>query len=127
VTGRAAAVYNRDVRKFVLMFLMVLLPLQWSAAAMAMCCADEPAAVAQQNLGDDERKHDKSASEPLDGDKNGSFHSDCATCLACCAHAVGGRVILASPESRMHGHLQRPGYIPDLVPESLFRPPVRLV
>jgi hypothetical protein len=113
----------RLVRRIILILLIFFLPLQWTAAAVDLCCTHTPAS-AEQSIGQDEHEQASNASVPRDSERNTTFQSDCASCLGCCAHALASGVSLAPREMRAHNQVQCMSYIPDSVPESLFRPPV---
>jgi len=117
------------MRRFVLVFMMLLLPLQWSWAAAASVCEHERDAT---HLGHHEHKHggadeaQKIPADDGDGQPPGK-HPDCHAC-----HGMGA-VCLTSPTCPERLWAERgplPGYgrfLPEPPVQSLLRPPLSLV
>jgi hypothetical protein len=77
------------MRRFLMIFLLVLMPLQLSWAALASYCQHE-SGVAAQHLGHHEHQHQAQADEPDQGKPKsfGMADADCGFCHACCATIV---------------------------------------
>jgi hypothetical protein len=110
------------MRRFILIFLMVLLPFQWSWAAAASVCAHEKG---DSHFGHHEHKHgasDEQAAEPAP-----SYHPDCQVC-----HGIGTACVTASSEVGAAWSSSGPPatysrYLPEPPVESFLRPPLTLV
>lgn len=115
------------MRRFILIFLMMLLPVQWSWAAAASVCAHEKD---KSHFGHHEHKHSASpeVAEPDEADgKAPSFHPDCQVC-----HGIGAGCLTASTEVGAAWASSEPPraygrHIPEPPIESLLRPPLTLV
>jgi hypothetical protein len=113
------------MRRLILSILMLLLPLQWSAAAVAEYCLHEKAPPAQQHLGHHAHEHKADAGRDDSGNKSGkTFDNDCASCLAQCFHAVARSVDSPSVLSSTGGSSVYIAFMPDPLLHSLFRPPL---
>jgi hypothetical protein len=109
------------------MFLMLFLPLQWSAAAVAQYCLHEPTSAAQQHVGHHDHEHEQKASQPADDGKAKTFDADCATCVAHLVHATSpciGTVLPHADAPRFGAYF---AFIPESLPDTLFRPPLALL
>ncbi|MFN0316358.1 MAG: hypothetical protein ACKVQA_15135 [Burkholderiales bacterium] len=81
--------------KRLLVLLLILLPLQWSAAAVAGYCQHETG-VAAKHTGHHNHKHDGSANEKTP-QPSAQTHNDCGMCHLSCGGAVSlgsGRDVL---------------------------------
>jgi hypothetical protein len=67
------------MKRFVLMFLMLLLPLQFSWAGVSFYCQHETGAAAQ-HVGHHAHQHQKSPDAGDDGSAPGKAHADCGYC-----------------------------------------------
>ena len=117
------------MRRFLLIFMMCLLPLQWSWAAAARVCEHEQEAA---HFGHHVHQHDSSAEAPAEGKSAVAPealqpHPDCHTC-----HGIGVGY-LAAPDA---AHPPWPaGFVrpygstgfPEPPPGSLLRPPSSFV
>ena len=125
----AAAKIGALMRRFLLIFMMVLLPLQWSWAAAASVCAHESG---KSHFGHHEHKHgDDSASAQGDGEKGDGAslgaHPDCHVCHGAGAAALQlgdlGQAVWAGvsvlPDYKRH--------LPDPPVAAFLRPPLNLV
>ncbi|PUE38690.1 hypothetical protein B9Z50_16680 [Limnohabitans sp. Bal53] len=77
----------RRMRAFLILLMLTLLPLQFSAAAAASCCGHVPATQGPQA-----KHHQPGHGQAVDGVKNGvvgdsGFDLDCGNCHANCAAA----------------------------------------
>jgi hypothetical protein len=116
------------MRRFILIFLMVLLPVQWSWAAAASVCAHEKDT---SHFGHHEHEHAAApqvSAEPDEGDiKAPSVHLDCQVC-----HGIGAACVTASTEVGAAWSPTGPPasygrHVPEPPVESLLRPPLTLV
>ena len=106
------------------MILLLFLPLQWSAAAVASYCEHEADASAQQHIGHHHHEHqDQPASQP-DGDTGQTIHFDCGVCLAHVAFIDDGVAGAAVPPTSDSFSVRYSATVPDSPPDNLFRPPV---
>jgi hypothetical protein len=115
------------MRRFILIFMMLLLPLQWSWAAAASVCEHE---AGKAHFGHHEHQHDKADGPQAQPDdttpaaKKLGEHPDCQTC-----HGVGAFCIANSPDGALgwrdgalpqsYGHA-----FPEPPVEGLLRPPM---
>lgn len=117
------------MRRFVLILMMVLLPLQWSWAAAASVCGHEQG---KAHFGHHEHKHASSVettAEPghVEDGTAASYHPDCQVC-----HGIGSACMTSSAEVGAAWSSSRPPlaygqHIPEPPIESLLRPPLTLV
>lgn len=117
------------MRRLILVFVMCLLPLQWSWAAAASLCSHE---TGGSHFGHHEHQHDACASTAQDADASTSAeraggHPDCQVC-----HGIGA-AFMTVPAKLAHvwsdgGPSPRhAGYLPDPPVETLLRPPLSFV
>lgn len=117
------------MRRYLLVFMMVLLPLQWSWAAAASVCAHE---AGSSHFGHHDHKHSggsltgKSDTGKGDGASPGA-HPDCQVC-----HGVGAACLKAADDGQpaWAGASSLPEYtrhVPDPPVAALLRPPLHLV
>ena len=118
------------MRRYLLVLMMVLLPLQWSWAAAASVCAHESGKA--HHLGHHEYKHGagsltgKSDTNKSDGASLGS-HPDCQVC-----HGVGVACVKLADDNppAWVGASTLPEYeryLPDPPVDAFLRPPLHLV
>lgn len=106
---------------------MLLLPVQWSCAAVAAYCLHESSAATQQHAGHHAHEHHDQSNDRQDTDKGKLVDPDCATCLA---HAV---YIEPAAAATIHVQAKRAvfspysAFIPDPLPRSVFRPPLPIL
>ena len=67
------------MKRLVLMFLMLMLPLQFSWAGVSAYCQHETSAAAQ-HVGHHDHQHQKSSDTGDDGSTPGKAHADCGYC-----------------------------------------------
>lgn len=110
-------------RRFVLVFMMCLLPLQWSWAAAASVCEHESGGKA--HFGHHEHQHaDDTGSDAGSHSGPAAEHPDCQVC-----HGVGAACV-APFEGNAHLWAARAPYpdyarvLPDPPVESFLRPPL---
>jgi hypothetical protein len=118
------------MRRFVLIFMMLLLPFQWSWAAAGSVCEHEAGGT---HFGHHQHEHQAAPDAPAhaDGGDDGAEpfnkHPDCDACHGLCAG------ILPSPAeagAAWAGELPAPAYgrhLPEPPVGSLLRPPSALV
>lgn len=92
----------RCMRRWLLILLLMVLPLQMVWGAAAPYCAHEPAAAGKRHFGHHEHKHaaasDRSAGAGEDVDGVGTVHTDCESChLGCSATLPAVAVSIAAP------------------------------
>lgn len=77
------------MRRFLMIFLLVLMPLQLSWAAMASYCQHE-SGVAAKHVGHHEHQHKAQSDQPDEGKTKslGTIDGDCGFCHASCATIV---------------------------------------
>lgn len=113
------------MRRYVLILMMLVLPLQWSWSVAASICAHE-AAGAQAHVGHHEHVH--APSEPNvdspDADTAPAYHADCGTChgQGSLAMAAAAAMPLPDVDAPTPGALVR--HLPDRAPDNLLRPPL---
>jgi hypothetical protein len=118
------------MRRFVLVFMMVLLPLQWSWAAAASVCEHESG---KAHFGHHEHQHGGTGSSgqadaDVDhGDDSLGDHPDCQAC-----QGIGAACVQLADErpAAWSGGAPRPAcdrVLPEPPVESLLRPPLNLV
>ncbi|MBB3178002.1 hypothetical protein FHW64_002413 [Variovorax sp. Sphag1AA] len=118
------------MRRFIVIFMMLLLPLQWGWAAAASVCEHEAGGA---HFGHHEHKHtgagkataDKSEVPPAT-DLPG-YHPDCHSC-----HGMGAACVPASPAGAPGWRDSTPPsasgkFFPDPPIQGLLRPPMPLV
>ena len=118
------------MRRLLLVFLMVVLPLQWAWASAASVCAHEELST-RAHFGHHEHEHKKAAdvADPMDGGESGSLstHPDCGVC-----HGMTSGVVPASEAAptvwagRMY-FLPYASAVPDRSVDTLLRPPLTIV
>jgi hypothetical protein len=113
------------MRRFILVFMMVLLPLQWSWAAAGSVCGHE---THGGHFGHHQHQHEAAGGAAAD-DSDVSFanHPDCQAC-----HGVCAGVLTAAADVGPRWSADRPvpaysRYLPDPPVETLLRPPLPLV
>lgn len=112
------------MRRFILIFMMVLLPLQWSWAAAASVCAHEQGT---SHFGHHEHQHASGEAVHADDGQALVDHPDCQGC-----HGVGTACMgTAAPPGVAWSSAGPPAsdgrHIPEPPVESLLRPPLTLV
>lgn len=114
------------MRRYVLVFLMLVLPLQWSWAAVVSTCLHEPGDV--QHLGHHAQEHVHASADlhgdDADGADGACLDSDCASC-----HGPGlaALISLPAPVGACPGGIATSGYLrhlPEPQPDNPLRPPL---
>lgn len=84
------------MRKLVALFLVVILPLSWTAAAVAAYCKHETLAAEQQHVGHHDHQHSADNGQDVSPDpaQSGGSDPDCGACYAAFATAISGSVTL---------------------------------
>lgn len=105
------------MRKFVAILFLLILPLQWSTAAVAAYC---------QHVGHHAHVHQASADLGGSDPANSDFDADCPSCLAHYAQIIIPVDHAAKPISICGGHNATPyrPTLPEPPPGSLYRPPL---
>lgn len=111
------------MRKLIV-FLLIVLPLQWSAAAVAAYCQHETESAAQQHIGHHAHEH-RADADPggIDPAKSG-FDADCPSCHAHYAQAAIPVDHAVTPICGGHNATPYRTTLPEPPPGSLFRPPL---
>jgi hypothetical protein len=127
------------MRKLMLVFLMLFLPLQWTAALAADCCLRHDAQTQEHHAaqmdhaqmhGDHHEHHakaEKSDDGKTDSGKQVKLDCDmgCGGCLAHhCAAAVSESLTIAAGLPAMAGDTPYLSRITAPVPDNLYRPPL---
>jgi hypothetical protein len=117
------------MRRLLFIFLMVVLPVQWTWAAAASVCAHEQQDAAHFGHHQHDHQDAAQATEPADDSRTGSLseHPDCGVC-----HAAASAVVPASDSvpALWAGHSYALRYawaVPDRFVDTLLRPPSALV
>lgn len=122
------------MRKLMLVFLMLFLPLQWTAALAADCCLRHDAQTQEHHaapadhaqMHGDHHAHHAKADKP-DPAKQAKTDCDmgCGSCLAHhCAAAVSETLSLVPPPPAQAGDTPYLSRITSPLPDNLFRPPL---
>jgi hypothetical protein len=119
----------RAMRRLVLVFMMCLLPLQWSWAAAASLCAHE---AGGSHYGHHEHKHDACASSSQDAEESADTqrqgaHPDCQVCHGLGAACMAAQVKMAHAWADNGPPPSHDGHLPDPPVESFLRPPLSFV
>ena len=132
--GLGKAIYTPPMRKLMLVFLMLFLPLQWTAALAADCCLRHDAQAgehaAQQAVTHDHEHAHHSKAEVKDGKPTGKLvktdcQSDCAGCHAHhCAVVLPDLGKLTTLPSMGAADTPYVSGITSPLPDNLFRPPL---
>jgi hypothetical protein len=90
--------YDFQMRRLFAIFLLVLLPLQLSWAAVGVYCQHETGAAAK-HLGhhDHQHKTDASHGDQADPKTSGGIDNDCGACHASCCVAIFGEIQVSAP------------------------------
>lgn len=119
--------HSAAMRRYVLILIMLILPLQWSGAVVASICGYE-APGAQAHLGHHDHAHEASdqhaSAETADADPAQPHDADCGTCHGQVSLALSGVAAMPLPD----GDTPSPGalvrHLPDPAPDNLLRPPL---
>ena len=112
------------MRRFVAIFILCLLPLQWSYAAIAEYCQHEETVAAQNHVGHHAHEHVEKAGEVPDQKKSAFGDLDCPSCQHSTAVAILALSATTLPSSTVAPISVRDQQIPDRSPENPFRPPL---
>ncbi len=112
------------MRKFVAVLFLLILPLQWSTAAVAAYCQHEQDGKAQQHVGHHAHEHQASAAQTDSDPGNSDFDADCPSCHAHFAQAVIDVAPPMLPASQGRDAMAYRAFLPTPPPASLFRPPL---
>lgn len=111
------------MRRWIALFLLCLLPLQWSYAAAAEYCQHEETRAAQKHMGHHSHEHIGDEQEP--SKSKGYADQDCPTC-----HAHNLSVPLTAQPAQFGVETDSPDFeiqtrVPYRSPDNPFRPPLR--
>jgi hypothetical protein len=112
------------MRKFVAILFLLILPLQWTTAAVAAYCQHEQDGKTQQHLGHHAHEHQASAAQVDYAPGNSDFDADCPSCHAHFAQAIVDADQPMLPVSQSRGAMAYLAFIPSPPTASLFRPPL---
>ena len=119
------------MRRFVLILLMFVLPLQFSWAAVAGVCEIESSAGALSAFGYHVHEHDHADEAQADAAQQGTtLNTDVdRDCGPCHGHSHGSAAMLGLPPVHVVQTSDRYGWhtpptLPDPVPDELLRPPL---
>jgi hypothetical protein len=86
---KVAPTTMEDMRGWLIIFLLVMTPLQFSWAAIGVYCQHEKG-IATQHLGHHGHQHQLLSNDQLTAEqlKSGSFDADCGTCHIGCSLAI---------------------------------------
>lgn len=112
------------MRKLVAILFLLILPLQWTSAAVAAYCQHEQDGKARQHLGHHAHEHQASAAQADDDPGNTDFDADCPSCHANFSQAVIDAAPPVFPASQARDVMTYRAFLPTPPPGSLFRPPL---
>ncbi len=113
------------MRKCIVLFLLLVLPLSWTASAVAAYCKHETVAAEQNHMGHHDHQHDADggvgANTPADPAQSGGSDPDCGVCHA------GGFGALAGAINHQRVATSSPGFADcrDILARSLAERPER--
>lgn len=112
------------MRRFLALLVLLVLPLQWSYAAVAVYCQHEVLPAAQAHLGhhDNQVVDDSTESDKTKSGVPGDF--DCPTCHQLCASGVVVEASTSIAEAGVRPQFQLHDSFPQRPAESPFRPPL---
>jgi hypothetical protein len=122
--NRAPRCYTPGMRRLFATILLLLLPLQWSAAAVMSYCQHEADPSAQQHIGHHDHEHHEQPITQSDSEKDQTVHLDCGLCLAHVAFIDHGVARAALPPEGKSFSLRFSAAVPESPPDGLFRPPL---
>jgi hypothetical protein len=118
------------MRRHLIVFMMLLLPLQWSWAAAASVCAHEVGTASHFG----HHAHDHEGAQPADhpdDDTSGSqvpdFHADCGVCHGIATGLPGPQGGMPSPAPARDLLPSSDRTLPDPPVDPLLRPPLNLL
>ncbi len=110
---------------FLVLLILLVLPLQWSYAAVADYCQHEEAAEGQNHVGHHEHKHINKT--PEDKAKKGSFGDlDCPSCQHSTPVAMIHLPTTSAPQFATTQITFLSQSIPHRSPDNPFRPPLAI-
>lgn len=112
------------MRKFVAILFLLIVPLQWSTAAVAAYCQHETESKAQQHVGHHAHVHQASADLGGSDPANSDFDADCPSCLAHYAQVAIPVDHAATPICGDRNAAPYRATLPEPPLGSLFRPPL---
>lgn len=112
------------MRRFVLLFLMFVLPLSWTAAVAAGACAHEEQAATLVADADVHAASDAASSPPDDLGAPAGACQDCPQCQAGAPLGVVSSVVATFAVPGDPPTATRPGFLPEPPVEPFLRPPL---
>lgn len=109
------------IKRLVLVFLMVLLPLQSVWAVASAYCQHEQGAAAQ-HFGHHEHQHQAADKDSLAGGSAASFHADCAFCHLGCVGVATSSPDLLPPVPASAAASPDDAFLLSIFPEGPERP-----
>lgn len=112
------------MRKFLILIFLIVLPLQWTTAAVAAYCLHETDGPAQQHMGHHAHEHQSDAAPTGDDPAGTDFDADCPSCHS---HYVQAAIVIDQatvPMSADRNVISYRAFLPEPPPNSLFRPPL---
>lgn len=108
------------MRRWFIYFVLVLVPLQFSWAAVGSYCQHETGAAAQ-HLGHHEHQHKADAADGHDADVKllSGTDADCASCHACCATLLSTMAPLPLANAAPGQRIAHRALVPPSLPPSL--------
>lgn len=111
------------MRRLAAIFVLIVLPLQWTYAAVAEYCQHEANRTAQQHVGHHAHNHVDPPSDQ-DGSKNGSLDWDCPACHHSAGAFVPSVTVDGLPTGASRMVVLSSRVIPHRAPDNPFRPPL---
>lgn len=112
------------MRKLLAILFLLILPLQWTTAAVAAYCQHELEGKAQQHLGHHAHEHQADATKTDSDPGNTDFDADCPSCHAHFVQAIIDADSPILPASQLRDATTYRACLPTPPPSSLFRPPL---
>lgn len=113
------------MHRLVAILILILLPVQWTFAAVGSYCRHEAAVAAKSHVGHHEHEHEHAKPVKADGKgDSGTFEDqDCPTCHYSFVYGVSAIEMASLPDVATAPILFRSHLIPDRSPDNPFRPP----
>jgi hypothetical protein len=111
------------MRRIFALFILCILPLQWTYAAVADYCQHETAPAAQQHAGHHDHQHVEPPGDKESSNK-GVLDLDCPACHHSTGAAVPYILVDPLPATASIDVIARSCAIPQRAPDNPFRPPL---
>lgn len=116
------------MRRLLIVLIVLMLPLQWSTAAVAAYCGHEVEASAQKHLGHHEHEHHNEASSGAQSESDttdqAAFDADCPTCHFLATPAIFSSDAVANLPPTPQSIAPYVGAVTERYPDTPFRPPL---